>query len=101
MPGGGTAPISRSRIIPPQFAARKESTSTPKTSNWCLTPAIAPLNAKTKVPQRSSTSTTVLTLKYRETHIRSFLRDVDERKAPGSGRLSFVQLRPARYFDAA
>src|SRR5690242_3691918 len=70
MPGGGTAPISRSRRIPPTLAAAYDSTSTPKMSSLCLMPADAPLNAKTKVPQRSSTSTRVLTVTYWERCIR-------------------------------
>src|SRR5690242_17052507 len=60
MPGGGAAPIKRSRVIPPTLAAANESTSTPKMSSRCLMPAIAPLNANTNVPKRSSTSTSVL-----------------------------------------
>src|SRR5690348_4276509 len=70
MPGGGTAPISRSRRIPPTLAAAKDSTSTPKRSSLCLMPVIAPLNAKTKVPQRSSTNTRVLTVTYWDRRMR-------------------------------
>jgi hypothetical protein len=40
--------------MPPLLAAAKDSTSTPKISSLRLTPAIAPLSAKTKVPERSS-----------------------------------------------
>src|SRR5690242_6682322 len=48
-------------MIPPTFAAANESTRTPNRSKRCLIPAIAPLNAKTKVPERSSIETTVRT----------------------------------------
>src|SRR4051794_25443275 len=41
-------------MIPPVFAAAKDSTSTPNRSSWRLTPAIPPLSAKTNVPARSS-----------------------------------------------
>jgi hypothetical protein len=56
MAGGGTAPISRSRVMPPTLPAAKESTSTPNRSTLCFTPLIAPLNANTNVPARSSTT---------------------------------------------
>src|SRR4051812_22836912 len=48
------APMTTSRMMPPVLAAAKDSTSTPKRSSLRLTPAIAPLSAKTKVPARSS-----------------------------------------------
>src|SRR5437773_2306796 len=50
------APMTTSRMIPPVFAAAKDSTSTPKRSSLRFTPAIAPLSAKTNVPARSSTN---------------------------------------------
>jgi hypothetical protein len=45
--------------MPPEFAATKDSTSTPKMSSRRRAPAVAPLRAKTKVPTRSSVSTRV------------------------------------------
>src|SRR5689334_7219520 len=57
---GCTAPMSRSRVMPPTFAAVNDSTSTPKMSRRCFTPETAPLNAKTKVPSRSRISVSVL-----------------------------------------
>jgi hypothetical protein len=60
MAAGGVAPISRSRTMPPEFAATKDSTSTPKISSLRLTPAVAPLRANTKVPTRSRVRTSVL-----------------------------------------
>ena len=53
-PRGGTAPMSTSRTMPPELAAAKDSTRTPKTSSRCFTAAAAPLSANTKVPPRSS-----------------------------------------------
>src|SRR5215471_4615652 len=52
---GGTAPIRRSRVMPPEFPAAKDKTMTPNKSSPRLVPANAPLSAKTKVPTRSST----------------------------------------------
>src|SRR6185437_11054161 len=60
MAGGGTAPSSTSRVIPPALPAANERTSTPKISSFLWTPTIAPLSAKTNVPIRSSTSRSVL-----------------------------------------
>ena len=60
---GGTAPIRRSRVMPPTLPAANDNTSTPKRSSRCLTPAAAPLSAKTKVPTRSSTSSNVCILR--------------------------------------
>src|SRR5260370_19106181 len=42
--------------MPPEFAAANDRTRTPNKSSSRLTPANAPLSAKTKVPVRSSTS---------------------------------------------
>src|SRR5437667_9829788 len=42
--------------MPPAVAVANETTSTPKRSSRCLTPAAAPLRAKTNVPTSSSTS---------------------------------------------
>src|SRR3974377_1727587 len=53
---GGTAPINRSRVMPPALPAANDKTKTPNRSSRRLTPAAAPLSAKTKVPTRSSTS---------------------------------------------
>src|SRR6516162_6456935 len=53
---GGTAPIKRSRVMPPALPAANDKTKTPNRSSRFLTPATAPLSAKTKVPTRSSTS---------------------------------------------
>ena len=38
---GGTAPISRSRAMPPALPAKSDNTSTPKRSNLCRMPASA------------------------------------------------------------
>src|SRR6185312_1593610 len=54
MAPGGTAPIKTSLAMPPVFAAAKDSTRTPNISKRCFRPATAPLNAKTKVPAKSS-----------------------------------------------
>src|SRR3989442_3214596 len=43
--------------MPPAVAVANETTSTPKRSSRCLTPAVAPLRANTNVPTSSSTST--------------------------------------------
>ena len=56
---GGTAPISRSRVIPPKLPTTNDNTSTPKMSSRRPTPAVAPLTAKTKVPIKSSTNRSV------------------------------------------
>src|SRR5262249_15024710 len=58
---GGSAPIIRSRAIPPELPAAKDNTRTPKRSSLCLTPAVAPLSAKTKVPPRSKAISSVFT----------------------------------------
>ena len=58
---GGTAPIITSRAIPPELPAAKDNTRTPKISSRCLTPAVAPLSAKTNVPPRSKATSSVLT----------------------------------------
>lgn len=42
--------------MPPEFAAANDRTRTPNRSSSRLTPAKAPLSAKTKVPTRSSAS---------------------------------------------
>src|SRR5450759_4871667 len=42
--------------MPPEFAAANDNTRTPNKSSSRLTPANAPLSAKTKVPVRSSIS---------------------------------------------
>src|SRR5262249_48214841 len=74
MAAGGTAPIKISRMIPPVFAATKDSTKTPNTSSLRLTPAIAPLSAKTKVPARSNTYGSVsMTLFPQTTYWRTHL----------------------------
>src|SRR6185312_15040109 len=57
MAAGGTAPISRSRVMPPTLPAVNASTVTPKMSRRYFTAATAPLIANTKVPPRSSTIT--------------------------------------------
>src|SRR5689334_20874519 len=54
---GGTDPISTSRVTPPMFPATNERTRAPNRSSCRDTPALAPLIANTKVPTRSSTST--------------------------------------------
>ena len=46
--------------MPPELAAAKERTKTPKTSNLALMPAAAPLRANTNVPIASSVSTSIL-----------------------------------------
>ena len=56
---GGTAPISKSRPIPPKFPATKDRTRMPKMSRRRLTAATAPLIAKTKVPPKSRICTSV------------------------------------------
>src|ERR1043166_4572674 len=58
---GGAAPIIRSRAIPPELPAANDNTRTPKRSSRCLTPAVAPLSAKTKVPPRSKAIRSVVT----------------------------------------
>src|SRR6476620_10722794 len=60
MAAGGTAPIITSRAIPPELPAAKDKTKTPNKSSLCLTPAVAPLSAKTKVPPRSKATSNVL-----------------------------------------
>src|SRR3546814_18397443 len=50
---GGTAPISRSRVIPPKLRVTKEITRMPQMSRRRLTAATAPLIAKTNVPPKS------------------------------------------------
>src|SRR5690348_12167597 len=57
MAAGGTAPISRSRVMPPTFPAANASTITPKMSRRYFTAATAPLSANTNVPPRSRTVT--------------------------------------------
>src|SRR6185312_13301613 len=57
MAAGGTAPISRSRVMPPTLPAANASTITPKMSRRYFTAATAPLIANTNVPPRSSTVT--------------------------------------------
>src|SRR5579862_1592518 len=61
MAAGGTAPIIKSRAIPPELPAANDNTRTPNKSSLCLTPAVAPLSAKTKVPPRSKATSSVLT----------------------------------------
>ena len=58
---GGCAPIITSRAIPPELPAAKDRTRTPNKSSLCLTPAVAPLIAKTKVPPRSKATSSVFT----------------------------------------
>src|SRR5689334_20477620 len=67
-------------MIPPKFAATNDSTRTPNRSSRRLNPAAAPLSAKTKVPHRSSTRTSVLTVTYRESSL------IRLRGQPGLGR---------------
>jgi hypothetical protein len=59
MAGGGTAPMSTSRIIPPALPATNARTLTPNTSSRLFTPDAAPLMANTNVPTRSSVATSV------------------------------------------
>ena len=58
---GGCAPIITSRAIPPELPAAKAKTKTPNKSSLCLTPAVAPLSANTKVPPRSNATSSVFT----------------------------------------
>src|SRR5690348_4809374 len=55
MAAGGTAPMRRSRVMPPALPAANANTITPKISRRCRVAATAPLMANTKVPPRSST----------------------------------------------
>src|SRR5262249_44975408 len=48
-----------SAMMPPKFPATNDRTRTPNRSSRRLTPAMAPLSAKTKVPSRSSSSRSV------------------------------------------
>src|SRR5258708_6692441 len=56
MDAGGTAPISRSRAMPPATPAAQATTSTPNRSKRRRTPLVAPLTANTKVAPRSIAS---------------------------------------------
>src|SRR5207248_1371343 len=47
--------------ILPELPAAKDRTRTPKRSSLCLTPAVAPLSAKTNVPPRSNATCSVFT----------------------------------------
>src|SRR5512146_2655604 len=58
---GGTAPIITSRAIPPELPAANDKTKTPNKSSLCLTPAVAPLSANTKVPAKSNPTSSVFT----------------------------------------
>src|SRR5580704_19125816 len=62
--------------MPPEFAAANDNTRTPNKSSSRLTPANAPLSAKTKVPVRSSTSGSF-------SMIRPSVRQRDERALDG------------------
>src|SRR5260370_31941496 len=65
MDAGGTAPISRSRAMPPATAAAQATTSTPNRSRRRRTPRVAPLMANTKVAPRSIASNSIVSTLHR------------------------------------
>src|SRR5690348_158526 len=77
----------RSRVIPPKFPATNDTTRTPNRSSRRLTPAVAPLSAKTKVPARSSTNRSVLIA------VAGPERDEAVRTRPGIGQTRDLALR--------